>query len=91
MPSPVFYDDFRLLQSRKEFYIKQFVSQLAVEAFTIAVFPGAARFYILGLDSQTRQPFFQGTRDEFWTVVRSDIVRNAVLKEQIRKNMHYLL
>jgi hypothetical protein len=40
MPSPVFYDDFCLLQNRKKFSIKQFVSQLAVEAFAIAVFLG---------------------------------------------------
>ena len=48
--SPLFDDDFGLLEAIEDFSIEQFVPEFSVKALVVAVFPGAAGFSKL-LDS----------------------------------------
>ena len=48
--SPLFNDDFGLLEAIEDFSIEQFVPEFSVKALVVAVFPGAVGFSKL-LDS----------------------------------------
>ena len=54
--APLFDEDLGFLEAAEDFAIEQLVPRLAVEAFAIAVFPGAARFDVERLGSNIRQP-----------------------------------
>ena len=91
MSAPRFDDDLCLLQIHEEFAIQQIIPKFAVEAFAIAIFPGASRLNVLRLHTKFGQPFFQDARHELWAVIRTQITRQAVSQKQIRQHMHDLL
>ena len=55
MPSPVLDDHLGLLQSVKDFTVEQFVTELRVEAFTVAVLPWTASLDVGGLDEAPKE------------------------------------
>ena len=54
--APLLDEDLGLLQAVEDFAIEQLVPQLAVEAFAIAVLPGAAGLDVERLGTNTCQP-----------------------------------
>jgi hypothetical protein len=56
---PLLDHNLRLLQGTEDFPIQAFVSQLAVEAFAVTVFPGTPRFDVQRSRPQTGQPLPQ--------------------------------
>jgi hypothetical protein len=50
---PLLDHDLRLLQRIEDFSIQAFIPQLAVETFTVAVFPGASRLDVQSSSTQT--------------------------------------
>ena len=55
VPSPGFDHDLCLFQRVEDLTVEQFVPQLAVEAFAIAVLPGASRLDVEGFGTHARQ------------------------------------
>lgn len=64
MLSPVFVDDFRLLEHIEDFAVEQFVMELRVEAFAITVFPGTARHDVGGFGPDCCDPLPECLGDE---------------------------
>ena len=67
--SPLFYQHLRFLQPVEDFSIQQFISQLVIEAFVVAVLPG-----VTGLDKQCSdlvpcQPVTDGSGPESGPIV----------------------
>ena len=54
--TPLFDEDPGLLEAAEDFPVEQLVPQLAVEAFAIAVLPGASRLDVEGFGTHARQP-----------------------------------
>ena len=54
--APLLNENLGFFQGIEEFAIEQFITHFAIEAFDIAVLPGAARFNEQGLDRQSAQP-----------------------------------
>src|SRR5271169_5746130 len=67
--SPLFDHHLGLLQRIEDLAIQAFISQLAVEAFTVPVLPGTARFDVQRLRAHRRQPLPQSFRNKLWPIV----------------------
>lgn len=63
--SPPFDERFGFPHRVEDFPRKQLVSELGVEALTIAVLPWASRFDVECLDAELRQPCAQRLLDKF--------------------------
>ena len=77
--SPSFDHDLGLLKSVEYLSVEQLISQFSVEAFVVAVLPGATWLDIEGLHSQTAQPLTHCLSRELTAVVRSDILGSSVV------------
>ncbi len=62
--------------------IEQFVSQLAVKAFDIAILPGAAGFNEQGLYPHTAQPLTDRLRRELRAVIRPNMFARAMFADR---------
>ena len=82
---PLLDEDLCLLQRIEDFHVQALVSELAVEAFAVAVFPWRARLDIERLDVQPIEPAPHGLRDKFSAVIRSDVIGHAMLDKEIRQ------
>ena len=85
--SPVFDKDLRLAQIIEDFTVKEFVSELRVEALAVSVFPRRPRLDIECADIQCLQPFTQGGGDKLWPIIGSDMLWWAVLREQLAERV----
>jgi len=56
VPPPGVGQHLRLRHTRKDLTVKQFISELTIEAFDVAVLPGAARLDKQRLYTQSCQP-----------------------------------
>jgi hypothetical protein len=77
MLSPVFDDDLRLLERVEDFAVEQFVTELRVEAFAIAVFPWASRHDVGGFGTDCCDPLPECFGDELRAVVGTNVRRDA--------------
>ena len=66
---PVFDHDLRLLQCVEDFSVQQFITQLAVEAFAIAVLPWTSGFDVSRPGSDGSYPLAESQGDELWAIV----------------------
>jgi len=69
MLPPDFDHDLCLLQCVEDFTVQQFVAQLSVEAFAIAIFPRASWLDVSGLGSDGSDPFSKSNGDELGAVI----------------------
>lgn len=75
--TPLFDQNLGLLKTAEDLPVEQFVPQLAVEAFAIAVLPGAARLDVEGFGTHARQPAPHGLGGHLRPVVGSDVLWDA--------------
>ena len=76
--SPLLDQHLRLLECGEDFHVQALISELAVEAFVVAVLPGRAWRDEQLFDVQSREPLAHGLGDELRTVVRSDMLRGTM-------------
>lgn len=68
MLSPFFDQDLRLTQTVKDLAIEELFAEPSVEAFTISVFPRAARFDVRRLCAYNFDPILDGLGNELRSV-----------------------
>ena len=66
--TPTLDDDLCLGEAVEDFAVEQFVTELRVEAFAVAVLPGAARLDVGGSRSDGGDPFSHSLGDELRAV-----------------------
>ena len=71
-----------LLQRCEDFSVEEFIPDLLVEAFDVTVLPETARLDEKSSDLEPREPVPNGFGHELRSVVRSGILRDAVLQHQ---------
>ena len=81
--APLLDEDLGFLEAAEDFAIEQLVPQLAVEAFAIAVLPGATRFDVERLGTNTRQPAPYDLGGHLRAVVGSDMLRDAAHQHHV--------
>ena len=69
MLPPVFDHDLSLFQRVEDFAIQQFISQLSVEAFTIAILPRTSWLDVSSLGPDSGDPFSKCNGDKLRTIV----------------------
>ena len=79
VPSPALDDHPGFLQRVEDFAVEQLVTELRVEAFTIAILPWAAWFDVGGFDSNGCEPLADGPGDELWAIARQEFGRREAL------------
>ena len=89
--APSFDQHLSLPECVEDFSIKDFVSELAVEAFTVPVLPGAARFYKEGSYTRSFKPVAYCVGSELRAVIRSDMLRWSMGHEEIREAMEHII
>src|ERR1022692_823278 len=85
--SPLFDHYLCLLQRVEDLSIQALISQLAVEALTVPVLPGTARFDVQRLGSYCRQPLPQSFRNKLGPIVRSYVFRDTLHQHHIRQRL----
>lgn len=91
VPPPLFDDDLGFSQRVEDLTVEQLVSELAVEAFIVAVLPRAAWFDEERADAQPGEPFAKRRGDELRAVVGPDVGRRSMLLEQVRHGLKDVL
>ena len=87
VPSPGFDDCLGLVEGVEDLAIQQFVTQLAIEAFAIAILPGTAWFDVGGLGTHGRNPLSERQGNELRTIVRPDVGWDTTLDEEIAQRL----
>jgi len=81
--APLLDYDGGLLQAVEYLSVEAFISQLAVEAFAVAVFPWAARLDVKCLCSQSCKPAPHDLGRHLRAVVRPDVVGDTAFKHHV--------
>jgi hypothetical protein len=81
--APLLDEDLGLLEAAEDFTVEQFVPQPAVEAFAIAVLPGAARLDVERLGAHTRKPATHDLGRHLRAVVGTDVLRDAAHEHHV--------
>ena len=84
---PGFDHDPGLLQTVEDLTVEELVAQLAVEAFAIAIFPGASGFDVGGPGANSGNPVSQRNSNELRTVVGADMGRDAAQDKQVAERI----
>ena len=87
MSAPLFNDDPRLLQAVEDFAVEQFVAQLAVEAFAIAVLPRTARCNEQSFCPDLSEPIPDNLGGHLGAVVGPNISGDALSQHHIGKGL----
>lgn len=91
MIAPPAGDAADLLKAVEDFAIEQFIAQASVEAFDIAVLPGASGLDVKRGDAEPAQPFPHCIGNELGAVVGPDMLRRPVLYEQIGQHVDHVV
>jgi len=89
--APPFYEHLRLFEGVEDLPIEQFISEFAVEAFAVAVFPRASWFDVQSSYSCSFKPFTYSLSGKFRSVIRPDMLRWTVGHEEIREAIQYVI
>ena len=90
MPPPALDDDLGFAKRVEDFAVEQLVSQARVEAFDIAVLPGAARFDVGGLCTDCADPFLHRFGHELRPVIGPDVPRHAAKDEKVGQDVDHV-
>jgi hypothetical protein len=89
--SPSFDEHLGLPEVIEDLSIQQFVSEFAVEAFAVAVFPWAARLDVQGFHPCIFKPLAHSLGGEFRAVIRPDVLGRTVGHEEIREAPEHIV
>ena len=89
--SPSLDQHLRLLQSVEDFHVQKFVSEFAIEALVVAVLPGTAGFDVERFHADPPEPGSDGNGCKLRTIVRSNVIRWAVLDEQLSQTVKNMI
>ena len=81
--SPCLDHDLRLLECVEDLAVEQLIAELAIEAFAVAVLPGAARLDVGGLRTDSSDPGTERPGHELRAVIRANVSRYAMQDEEI--------
>jgi len=81
--APLLDEDLGFLEAAEDFAIEQFVAQLAVKTFAVAVLPGATRLDVQCFGAHTRQPATHDLGGHLRAVVGSDVLWNAAHEHRV--------
>ena len=81
--APLLDENLGFPEAVEDFTVKQFVSQLAVEAFAISILPGAARLDVKCLGTHTRKPAPHDLGGHLRAVIGSDVLRDSTHEHHI--------
>src|SRR5262249_20134571 len=70
--------------------VEKFSAHASVEAFDVAVLPGAAPLDVGGLGTDNRDPFLYCVGEELRSVVGADVNGNALQDEQVGQNVDHI-
>ena len=87
--TPAFDDDAAFDSVAKPLDRQAFVAELSIEAFIGAVLPWFARIDQRSFDVLVGEPFENRVADKLRTVVRTQMARCAVRREQARKHFDH--
>src|SRR5438034_236915 len=87
---PVFDHSLGLLQCVKDFTVEQFIAQLAIEAFAIAILPRASWLDVSGLGSDGSNPLSKSDGDKLRAVIGTNVCGNAARYEQIAERLDHI-
>ena len=79
------------LERVEDLAVEQFVSELAVERFTVAVLPGTAGHDVERLAAYALEPGPEVLRDHLRAVVGADVIRDTVLEHQVSEHLKHLV
>ena len=85
--SPALDDDLGLAQTVEDLAVEQLVAKAGVEAFNVAVLPGAASLDVSGLGADSCDPLLHGLGDELRSVVGADVTGDATQDEEVGQNV----
>ena len=81
--TPLFDQDLGLLEAAEDFPVEQLVPQLAVEAFAIAILPGATRLDVERFGAHALQPAPDDLGGHLRSVVGSDVLWDAADQHRV--------
>lgn len=87
MRAPLLDDDPGFLQAVEDFAIQQFIAQLAVEAFTIAIFPRTSWFDVEGPGPNVSKPVAQDFCSHLRSIVESQVFGNAAHQHDVSQSI----
>ena len=70
-------------QGGEAFAVQQFVPELAIKRFDVAVFPGTARLDEERLDLSAAQPVLHGVSTKLRTVIATEVLGRTPADEQV--------
>src|SRR4029077_6621268 len=83
-------DDLGLAQTVEDLAVEQLVAKAGVEAFNVAVLPGAASLDVSGLGADSCDPLLHGLGDELRSVVGADVTGDATQDEEVGQNVDHI-
>jgi len=84
-PPPFFNQHLGLFQGIEDLTVEPFITEFAIEALDVTVFPRAARFNKERLNIKVFEPLANNSGRELGTVIRADMLRRAMLNKEIRE------
>ena len=81
--TPLFDEDLGFLEAAEDFASEQLVPQLPVEAFAVAILPGAAWLDVKRFGTNTRQPAPDDLRGHLRAVVGADVFGDAAHQHHV--------
>ena len=83
VPPPVLDEHLSFLEGVEDLGIEQFVSELAIERFDVAILPGAAGFDKEWVDLESFEPVSDSCSTKLGTVIGTDMFRWSMLPKQV--------
>jgi len=90
MPSPGLDQDLGLPEIEEDFPRQQLIPELGVKALAVAIFPRRAWFDVECLHADALEPLAQGGGDEFGAIVGTDMLRQAMMHEQLTQRVEHI-
>ena len=87
MVSPTFDESLGFAEIVEDFSRQQLVSELGVEALTVAILPGACWRDVKRCDADVSEPFPQRDGDKLRSIVRAYMLWRAVLDDKLAKHI----
>jgi len=84
-PPPFFNQHLGLFQGIEDLTVEPFITEFAIEALDVTVFPRAARLNKERLNIKVFEPLANNSGRELGTVIRANMLRRAMLNKEIRE------
>jgi hypothetical protein len=91
MRPPAFDQDLCLLQTVEDFAVQKLVSELAIKAFIVTIFPRRTWRDEESLDLHLFKPFAHSNGRELRPIIRTNVLGRAMLGEQVCENSQHII